>query len=144
LDGFTSLHIFVVTLRCDHTCAYCQVSRVTEDRVAYDMNRDTATKAVELMFRSPAPSLKVEFQGGESLLNLDIIRFVIEETERRNVQECREIEYVIATNLSHLTEDVLTLCQERRVHLSTSLDGPAPLHNRNRPRPGRDSYERTI
>src|ERR1041385_7986395 len=37
LDGFTKLHIFVVTLRCDHTCAYCQVSRVTEDRRRYDM-----------------------------------------------------------------------------------------------------------
>jgi uncharacterized protein len=32
LDGFTRLHIFVATLRCDHTCLYCQVSRVTEDR----------------------------------------------------------------------------------------------------------------
>lgn len=24
---FTGLHIFVVTLRCDHSCQYCQVSR---------------------------------------------------------------------------------------------------------------------
>src|SRR5262245_8733765 len=27
LQGFTKLHIFVVTLRCDHSCHYCQVSR---------------------------------------------------------------------------------------------------------------------
>jgi hypothetical protein len=27
LTGFTKLHIFVVTLRCDHSCHYCQVSR---------------------------------------------------------------------------------------------------------------------
>src|SRR5260370_42504740 len=26
IDGFTKLHIFVVTLRCDHSCHYCQVS----------------------------------------------------------------------------------------------------------------------
>ena len=24
LEGFTRLHIFVVTLRCDHSCHYCQ------------------------------------------------------------------------------------------------------------------------
>src|SRR3954465_14887268 len=29
LEGFTKLHLFVVTLRCDHSCPYCQVSRVT-------------------------------------------------------------------------------------------------------------------
>src|SRR5262249_39213369 len=34
---FTGLHMFVVTLRCDYTCQYCQVSRQTEDRVAFDM-----------------------------------------------------------------------------------------------------------
>src|SRR5881394_870911 len=26
LGGFTSLHIFVVSLRCEHSCHYCQVS----------------------------------------------------------------------------------------------------------------------
>ena len=25
LDTFTSLHLFVVSLRCEHTCHYCQV-----------------------------------------------------------------------------------------------------------------------
>src|SRR5262245_58707586 len=29
IEGFTKLHIFVVTLRCDHSCHYCQVSRQT-------------------------------------------------------------------------------------------------------------------
>src|SRR5438132_8954899 len=137
LDGFTRLHIFVVTLRCDHTCAYCQVSRVTEDRSRYDMTRETALRAVDFLFRSPAPELKVEFQGGESLLNFDVLRWIVQEVERRNVAERRQIEVVIATNLSQLSEEVLDFCAEHSIHLSTSLDGPAHLHNGNRPRPGR-------
>src|SRR5262245_59305075 len=36
IASFTGLHMFVVTLRCDHTCHYCQVSRQTEDRGAFD------------------------------------------------------------------------------------------------------------
>ena len=38
LDQFTSLHLFVITLRCDHSCHYCQVSRQTENKVKFDMS----------------------------------------------------------------------------------------------------------
>src|SRR4051794_26608750 len=127
LDGFTRLHMFVVTLRCDHTCAYCQVSRVTEDKNRYDMTRETALEAITFLFRSPSPVLKVEFQGGESLLNFDVIRFIVEEVERRNGVEQRHIEFVIATILSQLTDEVLEFCDEHSICLSTSLDGPAHL-----------------
>jgi uncharacterized protein len=77
LDGFTKLHIFVVTLRCDHSCHYCQVSRQTADRLRYDMTEETAERAMELMFRSPSPHLTLEFQGGEPLLNFELIRFIV-------------------------------------------------------------------
>ena len=43
--GSTRLHLFVVTLRCDHSCPYCQVSRVTQDRTRFDMSRETAARA---------------------------------------------------------------------------------------------------
>jgi uncharacterized protein len=144
LDGFTSLHLFVVTLRCDHSCPYCQVSRVTEDRTSYDMTRKTALKAVDFMFQSPSPELKVEFQGGESLLHFEAIRWVVEAVETRNLSEQRNIEFVIATNLSQLTDEILDYCADHSIYLSTSLDGPAFLHNANRPRPGRDSHERVV
>jgi His-Xaa-Ser system radical SAM maturase HxsB len=144
LEGFTSLHIFVVTLRCDHSCPYCQVSRVTEDRTRYDMTEETADRAVSFMFRSPSPQLKVEFQGGEALLHLGAIRWIVENVERRNEREGRDIQFVIATNLSQLTDEALQFCLDHGIHLSTSLDGPNWLHNANRPRPGRDSYERLV
>jgi His-Xaa-Ser system radical SAM maturase HxsB len=144
LEGFTKLHIFVVTLRCDHSCPYCQVSRVSTDRTRFDMSRDTAEQAIALMFQSPSPDLKVEFQGGESLLNTDLIRFIVERVNARNANERRNVEFVIATNLSELSAETLALCAEHQIHLSTSLDGPAWLHNANRPRPGGDSHERVI
>lgn len=144
LANFTALHLFVVTLRCDHSCGYCQVSRVSENRSAFDMTPDTADRAVDLMFRSPSPGLKVEFQGGESLLNFDLIKRIVERVEARNVTERRGIQFVIATNLSPLTDEMLLYMQEHGIFVSTSLDGPPDLHNENRPRPGRDSYERAV
>jgi uncharacterized protein len=144
LDGFVKLHLFVVTLRCDHSCPYCQVSRVTQDSARFDMSRETALHAIALMFRSPAPLLKVEFQGGEPLLNFDLIRWCVETIKQRNTVERRDITFVIATNLAPLTDEMLSFCAERDILLSTSLDGPAFIHNANRPRPGGDSYDVTI
>ena len=142
LDGFTRLHIFVATLRCDHTCPYCQVSRVTEDRVRFDMSLETATRAIDWAFRSPAKELKIEFQGGEPTLNWPVIVHVVRSATSRAASESRDVGFVIATNLSAITDDMLRFCRDHHIHLSTSLDGPADLHNANRPRPGRDSYER--
>ncbi|MDE2289811.1 MAG: His-Xaa-Ser system radical SAM maturase HxsB, partial [Burkholderiales bacterium] len=142
LPNFTNLHIFVATLRCDHSCPYCQVSRQSEDRVTFDMSREIADRSLDLMFRSPSPALKLEFQGGEPLLNFDLVRYVVEQAEERAKAESRELQIVIATTLSLATQEILEYCRDHQILLSTSLDGPPDLHNRNRPRPGRDSYER--
>ena len=142
LRNFTSLHLFVVTLRCDHSCQYCQVSRQSEDRAAFDMTKETADKAIEVMFRSPNQALKVEFQGGEPLLNFDLVRYVVEAVEEKNRTEGRNLQFVIATTLSLATDEMLEYCRDHSIYLSSSLDGPENLHNKNRPRPGKDSYAR--
>lgn len=142
LPNFTNLHLFVVTLRCDHSCQYCQVSRQSENKAAFDMTRETADKALDLVFRSPNPALKIEFQGGEPLLNFDLVRYVVEKAQERNQTEKRNLQFVIATTLSLATDEILEYCRDHKIFLSSSLDGPEDLHNKNRPRPGRDSYAR--
>jgi uncharacterized protein len=141
---FTGLHIFVTTLRCDYTCKYCQVSRQTEDRAAFDMTLDDAAKAVDMTFESPSANIKIEFQGGEPLLNFETIKFVVDRAKEANRSKRRNLQFVIASNLSHLTDEVLTFCEQHGVFISTSLDGPADLHNRNRPRPGKNGHELTV
>lgn len=144
LKGFTKLHIFVVTLRCDHSCHYCQVSRVSLDRQKYDMSEQTAAKAIDLMFQSPGRELKVEFQGGEPLVNFDLIRWIVETVKSKNASIGKDIQFVVATNLSHLTDEILAFFKQHGVFLSISLDGPEFLHNANRPRPGGNSYQVTV
>lgn len=144
LAQFTSLFMFVVSLRCDHSCPYCQVSRQSADRHAFDMKVEDADRAIDFMFRSPSAAIKVEFQGGEPLLNFDLIRHIVTRVEERNLIENRHVQFVIATNLAYVTDDILVFCKDHGVLFSTSLDGPRELHNRNRPRPGGDSYELAI
>jgi His-Xaa-Ser system radical SAM maturase HxsB len=144
LAGFTDLHIFVVSLRCEHSCHYCQVSRVSQDRSRYDMTPETAERALDLVFRSPAQVLKIEFQGGEPLLNFDLVKHIVESAERRNQHEQRDVQFVVATNLAVATSEMLDFFREHDVLVSTSIDGPAELHNANRPRPGGNSYELAV
>jgi uncharacterized protein len=144
LADFTALHIFVVSLRCEHSCPYCQVSRQSDDRLAFDMSPETAERALALVFRSPSSAIKIEFQGGEPLLNFAFIRFIVERAEAWNLAERRSLQFVIATNLALVTDAILEFCRAHDILISTSLDGPADLHNANRPRPGHDSYERAV
>jgi uncharacterized protein len=137
----TALHIFVVTLRCEHSCPYCQVSRRSVDRERFDMSEETAMRALRIALSAPAPTIKIEFQGGEPLLNFPLIKQIVE-WARRDVPPGKTLEFVIATNLALLDDDVLDFCRHNSILLSTSLDGPADLHNRNRPRPGGDSHRR--
>src|SRR6266446_6014805 len=139
----TALHIFVVTLRCEHSCPYCQVSRRSVDRERFDMSEDTAIRALRIALSVPAPTIKIEFQGGEPLLNFPLIRQIVE-AALRGAPDRKKLEFVIASNLALLTDEVLDFCRVNSILLSTSLDGPGDLHNRNGPRPGRNSHQLAI
>jgi His-Xaa-Ser system radical SAM maturase HxsB len=144
LAQFTSLHMFVVSLRCDHSCPYCQVSRQSADRARFDMTPETAEQALDLVFRSPSQQIKIEFQGGEPLLNFPLIRKIVLDAKAVNEHWGRDLSFVVATNLALLDDAVLAFCEEHGIHISTSLDGPRDLHNANRPRPGHDSWELAV
>ena len=139
-----ALHLFVVTLRCNHTCQYCQVSRAPLGGSGHDLSEADARAAVERMFESNSRVLTVEFQGGEPLLAFERVRQIVEWVVERNVLEQRDIQFVITTTLYHLTDDILDFAKLHRIQFSTSLDGPASLHNANRPTPTRNSFERTL
>ncbi|MCY1274472.1 His-Xaa-Ser system radical SAM maturase HxsB [Pseudomonas jinjuensis] len=139
-----ALHLFVVTLRCNHTCQYCQVSRAPLGGDGHDLSEQNALDAVERVFESTSPVLTVEFQGGEPLLAFARIRQIVERVVERNETEQRDIQFVITSTLHHLTDEVLDFAQTHGIQFSTSLDGPAALHNANRPTPTRNSYERTL
>jgi uncharacterized protein len=142
-DG-TGLHIFVVTLRCEHSCGYCQVSRKNSDSTEFDMSLIVAMQSLEIVFQSPSKNIKIEFQGGESLLNFDLIKKIVKEAKSKNAIEQRNLQFVIATNLAVLDDSILDFAKEENIYFSTSLDGPKELHNLNRNRPGQNSWELTI
>lgn len=142
--NFAQLHIFVITLRCDHTCQYCQVSRVSENKAKYDFQSSNLQKAINLMLSSPEEHLTMEFQGGEALLAFDKIKEAIAYTKLNAEIYNKKINYVICTNLAPINEEILLYCKLENILISCSLDGHEELHNANRKRPNRNSYELVI
>ena len=142
LDDRAALHIFVLTLRCNQNCVYCQASSREEGSLRCSMSIEDMDAAVKLMFRSPSQHLTMEFQGGEPSLEPKLIKYGIELAEEINKQECRKMTYVLCTNCRSLSEELLALCKQYNVYISTSLDGPSYIHNKNRGR--EDSYEKAI
>ena len=126
----TPLHIFVVTLRCEHSCPYCQVSRQSTDRSRFDMSEETARRALDIAFESPAKRIKIEFQGGEPLLNFPLISTIVSAAKAKAATADKKVDFVIASNLALLDDAILAFCKANDVLLSTSLDGPADLHNK--------------
>ena len=142
LNNFTALHIFVLTLRCNQNCIYCQATSRECRESAYDMTQEVMVTAIDLMFKSPSPSLTMEFQGGEPSLMPRLLLFAIETAEQKNEEHLKQITYVLCTNSINLTDEILNICIQYRVLISTSLDGFEALHNHNRGKS--DSYSHVV
>ena len=140
-----AMHIFVVTLRCEHTCRYCQVSRQSSAKNEFDMTEESAAQALELAFRSPSPHLKIEFQGGEPLLNFPLVRWIVEEGKRIN-QDCGKAAHICDRQP---TWPCLTMRSLTSVAVRTSTCRRPWMVQRSCTTatggvPGQDSWERTV
>jgi His-Xaa-Ser system radical SAM maturase HxsB len=120
--------ILVPTLRCNLTCSYCQVSRAPEQAEGFDWSENTLNAALAFIAELPTREIKIEFQGGEPLLRLDLLE--------RVRAFCRErferAEFVICTNLQRVDAPAWRFLESPDTFVSTSLDGDPATHERQR------------
>ena len=133
--------VLVPTLRCNLSCTYCQVSRAALDQAKYDWSEETLGHVFRLLDSLEPDFVKIEFQGGEPTLRPDLLQQVIERTMSR-----RQAEFVVCTNLSQLTPEILEIFDNPNVYISTSLDGDTDSHRVNRTKTDEctDAFERNL
>lgn len=136
----TTLHIFVVTKNCNFNCVYCQAGNLNQ-HTNFNMTRDTAKRAVDIALESPSKYLTFEFQGGEPLINYDVIKYIVEYS--KSINNNKIIEYNLVSNLTLLTDEMIEFFIENKVTICTSIDGNRELQNINRPYRNHDSYNET-
>jgi len=127
-----SLHIVVVTLRCNHRCIYCHASAQTMEEKGYDMDKTTAQKVVDKIFQTTSLFVAIEFQGGEPLVNWPVVQYIIEQSEKKNKKIGKNLDIRLVSNFSLMDEEKFKYLLDKKVSLCASLDGPEKLHNKNR------------
>ena len=134
------LHIAVVTERCNLRCKYCQTKKAKPS----DMSIEVASQVLEFLAASKSPWPILEIQGGEPLLNWKVIEFLIKNASRDNTVS-KNIGLTIVTNLLLLDDKKLNFLIDNKVGISSSLDGPAFIHDKNRIFPnGKGTYKEVI
>ncbi len=120
--------ILVPTLRCNLSCSYCQVSRAPESAVGFDWSDEMLDAALSFLGQLKSRSVKIEFQGGEPLLRVDLL----ERVRSFCVEHFVDATFVVCTNLQKIGDRELAFLDHPDVQISTSLDGDADSHKRNR------------
>ena len=137
-----ALHMIVTTLRCNHKCQYCHAAVAPMTAKNLDMTVETARKVVDTIFYTSSPSVTIEFQWGESLVNWEVVQFVVEYAEGKAKWLQKRLNFALVTNLSLMDEEKLQYLLDHNVWICTSLDGDKETHNWQRTFAEWDSYER--
>lgn len=128
------VHIITLTGRCGLRCSYCSASSAASSG---DMTPATARRVLDLVFSIDVPRMLLEFQGGEPLLNFEVLELIVREASSRAAASGREVRFSVVSSLAAMDERKLRFLMENRVTVCASLDGPEELHDGNR---GRGSH----
>ncbi|MBN1326112.1 His-Xaa-Ser system radical SAM maturase HxsB [Candidatus Falkowbacteria bacterium] len=139
-----SLHIIVVTLRCNHKCIYCHASAVDTGSKEFDMDMATAKKIVDTIFKTTNKSVAIEFQGGEPLLNWPVVKFIIQYAKEKNKIEKKDLQLRLVSNFSVMDNEKMKFLMDNEVNFCTSLDGDEETHNYNRIYLQGNSFQKTV
>lgn len=120
--------ILVPTLRCNLNCDYCQVSRVAENAKGFDWDKTRLSEAISMLDQLTTDEVKIEFQGGEPLLRIDLLEAIRTFCRHRFLRT----EFVVCTNLQSVSQEAWEFLDAVDTHVSTSFDGTMELHKLHR------------
>lgn len=126
--------ILQVTQNCNLRCEYCSYSGSYYNRKHSNarMDAETAKKAVDFYIKHShaSNSLFIGFYGGEPLLEIELIKHVVEYV-KNNYSE-KEIKFNLTTNGTLLYGDTLDFLVQNNFTCMVSLDGPREVHDKQR------------
>ena len=112
-----------VTRKCPLACSYCEI-------VGYKhMSFKTARDVISFIKNDSDKYYRIIFQGGEPLLNFDVLKFLVEEMECMND---KKFNFEILTNLTIWNKEIEDFIKKHKMIIQTSLDGTEKTHNLNR------------
>jgi len=123
-----------VTQRCNLRCVYCYGDGGTYGAEGV-MTLATARRAVDWhLERSGALArLGILFFGGEPLLNVPLIREVVDYARERGAARGKAYGFQVTTNGTLLDDETIAFFKEYRIRARVSFDGPREVQDAQRP-----------
>lgn len=124
-----------VTQQCNLRCAYCAYSGLYKNHRTHSgkrMDFETGKKAIDFFLEKTLESkeLYFAFYGGEPLLELDLIKKLVEYI--KHSVEGKPIGFGMTTNGTLLSEETVKYLHKENFKITISLDGGREEHNINR------------
>ncbi len=127
--------VLQVTQGCNLRCSYCSFTNGEEGSRRHSAKRmrwETAKKALDFFLRHTVDrnGVVISFYGGEPLLEFELIKKCVAYADE--IFEGKKHDFIMTTNATLLTDEIVDFLVEHKFRLTLSIDGPQKLHDRNR------------
>lgn len=135
---------FIVTYRCNFSCVYCYAGQASP-HMSKAMARSAANFASQMAINRNSKAMKVQFIGGEPLLNPQAIEIICNCMSALRDRRALIMKTSLTTNGSLLTPKSLqTIRSVGPIDVQITLDGPEFIHNKRRPMKNGNSYQHIV
>ena len=123
---------------CNLRCEYCFAGTGAFGGSRTLMNLETGKKGIDFVLESSGhrDHCEVDFFGGEPLLNLGVVKDLVEYGRKAGAALNKTIKFTLTTNGVRLDEKVQSFLEQEEISVVLSLDGRPEVHDRMRPYPG--------
>jgi uncharacterized protein len=125
LEDKPGLLALSITEDCNLRCRYCYASGGNKRT---SMSWPLALRAIDVMAEC-FTGFKIQFTGGEPLLNLDLIEKSVDYLADLGLQ----VPCQVQTNATLIDPDVARRLKSLKIEIGVSLDGPPPINDALRP-----------
>lgn len=119
---------------CNMRCKYCYAHGGVYKSEESIMTKETAQAAVDFFMHKFDKISSIKFIGGEPLMNLDVLKFICEyiEDQKKKGKIKKVPSYIVNTNGTILTDEILELINKYEMRVNFSLDGPGWMNDQAR------------
>lgn len=120
---------------CNLRCKYCFADEGTYHSVCKEyMSFEVGKKAIDFLIENSGKrqNLEVDFFGGEPLMNLDVVKQIVEYARTEGIKSGKTFNFTLTTNCLLLNDDTIKWLNEEMYNVVLSIDGREIVHDRLR------------
>jgi uncharacterized protein len=135
---FSDLPIKAICLNvahaCNMKCSYCFASQGDFGMESGLMSLETGKRALDFLIEKSGPvkNLEVDFFGGEPLLNVTMLKRLVQYGRQREGECGKHFNFTLTTNALLLDDEVTDFVINNQISVILSLDGRPETNDRHR------------